>query len=61
MTSVWIPRKLRSEEYHGKDGSHLKWGLAQSENYISAWLMKQFSTPQAVVDLMHRMGIRQLY
>jgi len=35
----------------------LKWGLAQSENYISAWLMKQFS-PQAVVDLMHRMGIR---
>ena len=32
-------------------------GLAQSENYISAWLMKQFS-PQAVVDIMQRMGIR---
>jgi penicillin-binding protein 1A len=35
----------------------LKWGLAQSENYISAWLMKQFS-PMAVTDMMHRMGVR---
>jgi penicillin-binding protein 1A len=52
----WIPRSSGPEEYHGKMVT-LKWGLAQSENYISAWLMKQFS-PQAVVDLMHRMGIR---
>jgi penicillin-binding protein 1A len=35
----------------------LKWGLAQSENYISAWIMEKFS-PAAVVDLMHKMGIR---
>jgi penicillin-binding protein 1A len=35
----------------------LKWGLAQSENYISAWLMEQFR-PAAVVDLMHKMGVR---
>jgi len=34
--------------------------LAQSENYISAWLMKQFN-PQAVVDLMQRMGINVRY
>ncbi len=54
--SVWIPRSSGPEEYHGKMVT-LKWGLAQSENYISAWLMKQFS-PQAVVDIMHRMGIR---
>ncbi|MGE5348624.1 MAG: transglycosylase domain-containing protein [Actinomycetota bacterium] len=54
--SVWIPRSSGPEEYHGRMVT-LKWGLAQSENYISAWLMKQFS-PQAVVDLMHRMGIR---
>ncbi len=54
--SVWIPRSSGPAEYHGKMVT-LKWGLAQSENYISAWLMKQFS-PQAVVDLMHRMGIR---
>jgi len=52
----WRPRSSGPEEYHGKMVT-LKWGLAQSENYISAWLMKQFS-PQAVVDLMHRMGIR---
>ncbi len=52
----WRPRSSGPEEYHGRMVT-LKWGLAQSENYISAWLMKQFS-PQAVVDLMHRMGIR---
>ena len=54
--SIWIPRSSGPAEYHGRMVT-LKWGLAQSENYISAWLMKQFS-PQAVVDLMHRMGIR---
>ena len=54
--SVWIPRSSGPTDYHGRMVT-LKWGLAQSENYISAWLMKQFS-PQAVVDLMHRMGIR---
>jgi len=54
--TVWTPRSSGPEEYHGKMVT-LKWGLAQSENYISAWLMKQFS-PGAVVDLMHRMGIR---
>jgi penicillin-binding protein 1A len=52
----WTPRSSGPEEYHGRMVT-LKWGLAQSENYISAWLMKQFS-PQTVVDLMHRMGIR---
>jgi len=55
-SAQWIPRSSGPEEYHGRMVT-LKWGLAQSENYISAWLMKQFS-PQAVVDLMHRMGIR---
>ncbi len=55
-TVPWTPRSSGPEEYHGRMVT-LKWGLAQSENYISAWLMKQFS-PQAVVDLMHRMGIR---
>lgn len=34
----------------------LKWGLANSKNRISAWVMKQFS-PQAVVELMKRMGV----
>ncbi|WP_299578339.1 transglycosylase domain-containing protein [uncultured Sunxiuqinia sp.] len=34
----------------------LKWGLANSVNQISAWVMKQFN-PQSVVDVMHKMGI----
>ncbi|MGQ9620689.1 MAG: transglycosylase domain-containing protein [Bacteroidales bacterium] len=54
--SVWRPKSSGPKEYHGRLVT-LKWGLAKSENYISAWLMTQF-TPQAVVNLMHRMGIR---
>lgn len=54
--STYTPRSSGPKEYHGKMVT-LKWGLAKSENYISAWLMKQF-TPTAVTDLMHRMGIR---
>jgi penicillin-binding protein 1A len=38
-------------------GDSVAWGLAESENYISAWLMKQFK-PSAVADLMHKMGVR---
>jgi penicillin-binding protein 1A len=54
--STWTPRSSGPKAYHGKMVT-LKWGLAQSENYISAWLMEQFR-PQAVVDLMHKMGVR---
>ena len=54
--STWTPRSSGKKEDHGKMVT-LKWGLAKSENYISAWVMKQF-TPTAVTDLMHRMGIR---
>ncbi len=52
----WIPRSSGPKEYHGKMVT-LKWGLAQSENYISAWLMQQFR-PSAVTDLMKKMGVR---
>jgi penicillin-binding protein 1A len=54
--SIWRPKSSGPVDMHGKRVT-LKWGLAQSENYISAWLMKQFS-PGAVADLMQRMGIR---
>jgi penicillin-binding protein 1A len=54
--STYKPRSSGPKAFHGKWVT-LKWGLAKSENYISAWLMTQF-TPQAVVELMHRMGIR---
>ncbi|MGB8489972.1 MAG: transglycosylase domain-containing protein, partial [Bacteroidales bacterium] len=52
----WTPRSSGPEEYFGKKVT-LKWGLAQSENYISAWLMQQFR-PSAVTDLMKKMGVR---
>ncbi len=34
----------------------LRWGLANSENNISAWVLKQF-TPQAVAQMAYKMGI----
>lgn len=52
----WTPRSTGPPAYHGKMVT-LAWGLAESENYISAWLMKQFK-PMAVTDLMHKMGVR---
>jgi len=52
----WTPRSSGNKAYHGKKVT-LEWGLAQSENYISAWVMEQFR-PAAVVDLMHKMGVR---
>jgi penicillin-binding protein 1A len=54
--SLWTPRSSGPRAYHGKMVS-LAWGLAQSENYISAWLMQQFR-PTAVTDLMSKMGVR---
>ena len=52
----WTPRSSGPKQYHGKMVT-LAWGLAQSENYISAWLMQQFK-PTAVTDLMRKMGVR---
>jgi penicillin-binding protein 1A len=54
--TTWTPKSSGPKQYHGKMVT-LKWGLAQSENYISAWLMEQFR-PAAVVELMKKMGIR---
>jgi penicillin-binding protein 1A len=54
--SIYTPRSSGPKAYHGKMVT-LAWGLAQSENYISAWLMQQFK-PSAVTDLMRKMGVR---
>lgn len=35
----------------------LRWGLANSENNISGWVLRQF-TPQAVADMARKMGIQ---
>ena len=55
----WTPRSSGPKAYHGKMVT-LKWGLAQSENYISAWLMEQFK-PTAVTDLMKKNGNQKFY
>jgi penicillin-binding protein 1A len=54
--SIWAPASSGKREFWGKEVS-LKWGLANSENYVSAWLMKQFN-PQSVIEVMRKMGIR---
>jgi penicillin-binding protein 1A len=54
--STWTPRSSGNKKYHGKMVT-LKWGLAQSENYVSAWIMERFS-PTPVANLMQKMGVR---
>ncbi len=53
--TTWEPKNSGESEYDGKMVT-LKWGLANSVNNISAWLMKQFN-PQSVVDVMGKMGV----
>lgn len=54
--SIYEPHDSeKDDEMEGKMVT-LKWGLANSKNRISAWVLKQFS-PQAVVELMKRLGI----
>ena len=35
----------------------LRWGLANSRNNYSAWIMKQARQPEAVADFIHKFGI----
>jgi len=53
--SVWAPQSSGRAEFFNQNVT-LKWGLAASENNISAWLMKQLS-PHAVVEMAQKMGI----
>jgi len=54
--SIYEPQDSeRDDEMEGKMVT-LKWGLANSKNRISAWVMKQFS-PEAVVEVMKRLGV----
>ena len=53
--STWTPKNSGSTKFDGKMVT-LKWGLANSVNNISAWLIKQF-TPQAVADIIKKMGV----
>ena len=53
---TWTPRSTDKEEWIGKTVT-LKWGLTNSSNNISAFLMKQYG-PEAMADMMQRMGIQ---
>ena len=51
----WTPRNASKSRYG--DMVTLKWGLQQSNNWISAYLMSKLN-PQAFVGLLHEYGIR---
>ena len=53
--SVWTPKNSGPTDYDGQMVT-LKWGLANSVNQISAWLMKHFNPP-AVIEVARKMGI----
>ena len=54
--TIWEPKDSEDdEETYGKLVT-LKWGIANSRNMISAWVMKQFN-PSAVVDIMKKLGV----
>lgn len=50
----WTPRNASNSRYG--EMVTLKWGLAQSNNWISAWLMNQLS-PELLVSLIHEFGV----
>ncbi len=54
--TVWKPRSLSDPHDLGQERS-LRWGLARSENNISAWLVKRFK-PQPIADIAYKMGIK---
>jgi penicillin-binding protein 1A len=54
--TTWTPRTTaRKEDIN--TFKPLKWGLAKSENYVSAWLVNQF-TPQPIANIAYKMGIK---
>lgn len=53
--TIWIPRSTCKKEDLNTLKT-LKWGLAKSENYISAFLVSRFK-PQAIADIAYKMGI----
>ena len=56
----WSPREASKVVYDG-EWKPLRWGLANSRNNYSAWIMKQARQPQAVADFIHKFGIRSVH
>ena len=53
---TWTPESSGFKDYERKMVT-LKWGLANSVNNISAWLMQQFK-PKPIIDVVRLMGIK---
>ncbi|MEA3445702.1 MAG: transglycosylase domain-containing protein, partial [Bacteroidota bacterium] len=54
--TTWTPATVGHRDYIGKLVT-LKWGLANSNNYVSAWLMKQFN-PNIFIKTMRKAGVK---
>ncbi len=54
--NTWTPKNSGPTKRDGQMVT-LRWGLANSVNYISAWLMKRYN-PHAVINIARKMGIR---
>ena len=52
----WSPKEAGKVEYDGVEHP-LHWGLANSRNNYSAWIMKQAKEPAVVADFIHNMGV----
>ncbi|HKM93552.1 MAG TPA: transglycosylase domain-containing protein [Prolixibacteraceae bacterium] len=53
--SAWTAKNSSKSDYDGKMVT-LRWGLANSVNQVSAWVMKRYN-PGAMKNVMQRMGI----
>jgi penicillin-binding protein 1A len=52
----WTPKEANRDPYDSKLHP-LSWGLANSRNNYSAWIMKQARQPKAVANFIHDMGV----
>ena len=55
-SGIWSPKESGNVEYTGVNP--LYWGLANSRNNYSAWIMKRAKRPEAVADFVHAMGVK---
>lgn len=54
---AWQPKEASKIEYDGVEHP-LWWGLANSRNNYTTWIMKQAKQPQAIADYIHKLGIK---
>ncbi len=54
--STWTPKNSGSSLWENKMVT-LRFGLANSINWITAWVLDQYN-PQAVVDMAHKLGVK---